>query len=141
MAKQIVPIQMYATASGDSAANIDVPADGDIIGYAIFLSGNTIDAGGDGIESELSFGSSNQLTTNDARNVIGSHGILGNDIQTAETFRSSDAITISFHGDGIPVAAGERIHMHIKVTGGAVIKVVRAILYFRFAGTLRVRRR
>lgn len=141
MAKQIVPIQMYAATASDSAANIDVPADGEIVGVLLEVTAQTLDADGDAAGGEVSFGSSSQFTTNDARNALATCNIRGSNVSANVGVMSSQRVYVEFGGDGVPVSAGERIHLHTRVAGGASSPVVRAILYFKFAGTLRVRRR
>ena len=132
---------MHAAGSGDSAANVDVPADGEIIGLTLEIATTANDAAGDGLRMEVSFGSTNQFTTNDARNVLGSIMLLADDIQTAENNIAVARMAVMLGSPGMPVAAGERIHMHVGILGAASSFSSRAILYFMFAGTLRLRRR
>ena len=121
---------MYATSSGDSVASIDVPDDGFIVGAQLFCAGRSPSAANASIVAELSFGSTNQLTTNDARNVIISNHWHAGDVQVAEV--ANMAVTNNLvYPDGLTVFAGERIHLHTAVVALTMSEVV-ALLVFQF---------
>ena len=100
-------------ASADSVVNVDVPEDGAIEAVVATISDSTLLAT-EGVTAELSFLSSNQLATNDARGIIYSIVLFAGG--TTGRNKSSEITSVSFPG-GIPVAAGERIHMHVNVVG------------------------
>lgn len=124
-------VQMYSTAFGDSAATIDVPDDGTIENVIFTVAAKSLDADGDGAQGELNFGSTNQMTTNDARAVIAHAAVSVGDIQTAENTRSEATVKQTFP-DGLPVFAGERIHLHWKALGGGVALFTLALITFKF---------
>ena len=117
------------SASADSVVNIDVPEDGAIEAVVAHISDSTLIAT-EGITAELSFLSSNQLGTNDARGIIYSLVLFGGG--TTGSQKSSEITSVAFPG-GIPVSAGERIHMHVNVVGTPSARVT-FIMYMSTKG-------
>jgi hypothetical protein len=104
----VIKIVATSTGTADDLTSIDIPEDGEIIAVngviqspdAALAEGNTV---------ELSFLSVNQMTANDARGSIfnivgraqGGTGVIGYAVNSNLTLPK-----------GIPVVAGERIHLH-----------------------------
>lgn len=122
-------IKMAGTVTGTTFASVavDIPAKGVIRSItlgAVFADGSPVTA--EGLTVELSFLSTPQFTTNDAR---------GSLCQVAQIPVFVDAARIAMSGTpicvltpiAIDVAAGERIYMHM-VGGGASV-VVTAVAY------------
>lgn len=108
--------KLYAsgTASADAAASTDIQNDGHII--ALFMAAcvegaNALDEGADW---EVSFASTNGISTNDTRS-----SILGMTLRQ-EFLTSGGGLQGDNSGIGgirIPVDAGERLYLHRVVTG------------------------
>lgn len=137
MADVIVKMFASVTVDTDSAATIDVQDDGVIEGIFADLSSNGMDALDDSADMEISFSSSNSFTTNDARASIMTMRV-GQQFLTSGGGSNGKAAWIS-PPTGIPVAAGERIHLHLQRTAGVTV-IVHAYLYL-VARRGRVRRR
>jgi len=110
----------------DSVATVDIQDDGFIEALYVDLSAGGMDGLSDQCEAEISFGSSNTFSTNDARASIIT-------VRQVQNFLTSGggalgkAAFVSF-SRGIPVNAGERIHMHVQMSTGVTI-TVHAYLY------------
>jgi len=105
-----------AGTSTDSAATIDIQDDGFIEGVLLGLNATGADALNDGARVEVGFGSTNTYTTNDVRSSIAMlHHRQG--FLTSGGGPVGQAIYLAFQ-KGIPVSAGERIHMHLESFGG-----------------------
>jgi len=122
-------IQLYSAAAQDAAASVDVPDDGVLLGMHLMVKG-ALNADGEEVAAEVSFGSVGARTSNDARQVIGvineQIGLLG-----AAGGASTVGNVVYDFGDGIQVFAGERIYLHTSVTGGA-FGSARALLIMGF---------
>lgn len=128
----IVRITGSSSAGADSIATIDIPQSGFIIGIACILSSpglpdNSI------VTAELSFGSTNQITVNDSRAVIAQLSMGLATVTTSGTGKADSNLFINLP-DGIPVAAGERIHLHTTATISATHQAT-FILYMDLKGT------
>lgn len=129
----LTPIQIFSSGTGDSTASLDVPSDGEIKAVAWIVGASGMDADADLVQAEVSFGSSNQFGTNDSRSVIAAAEIRVSAATVASIANTSLVEHMDFGGDGVPVAAGERIHLHITRSTG-VSANVKAILYMRLRG-------
>lgn len=134
-------IKMYSAAAGDSVVQVDVPNDGEIVGVHGTVAGLGLDADGDFVRAELSFLSTSQLVTNDARGSIFALEIMVTAATVASVTKTSESVFVNLP-DGIPVAAGERLHMHVADAAG-VSPSTTFMIYFatRKAPTRRSRRR
>ena len=131
---EVTTIQMHGVTSADATASIDIPADGVLVGIdwaGIFGALDTVD---DQAEAELSFNSTNQRTTNDARAAISS--IKMNMTGLTSGFGPGAINKFVDLKDGLPVMGGERIYMHVLTSAGVTVNVS-AILYFRFRSVRR----
>lgn len=120
-------IQMYAAASPvDNLANVDVPANGNLIGVDWAI-GAPITGADLTQEFQISFGSTSQFTTNDARAAI-------SNCHMVHDFTTSGGSPVQVNKyvslPDLPVNMGERIYLHGK--GTAVSTVVKATLHFDF---------
>lgn len=102
--------KLYSTsvADSDSVATVDVPVPGNIVGieYSWSLVGP---AGGlcSG-QLELSFASSNGLAVNDTKSSIATFSYASTSASANATAANNHYVSVP----GIPIAAGERIHLH-----------------------------
>ena len=114
-------VQLITTAAigtADAAASVDMQDDGVIMGIYMDLDVNSVAADGDGGRMEVSFGSTNAMGTNDARQVISRLTHTTAFATAAAGVVASTHQYVSF-GDGIPFFGGERIFLHTAnlVTG------------------------
>ena len=126
--------------TSNSVVQIDIPEDGEILAISGFVDGSGMDALNDKAVAELSFLSTNQIEVNDARGSILETAVrvAGN---TGGFAKGSEHVTLSFTpGSGIPVSAGERIHMHTFGSTG-VTPNGNFMLYLSAGGAKRARRR
>lgn len=112
-----------SNATTDAISSIDIPEDGEILTVLGYITGIYEPAAAAGanislrLATELSFLSSNQISTNDARGSIA-------EVRTGCTYFFSEAVETGGGGgklseqsvmvlnQGIPVFGGERIYMH-----------------------------
>jgi hypothetical protein len=138
MAKENAVIMLYATATQDAAAAIDVPDDGLILRCTMFIDG-ILNVTDEGIIASLEFGSVNTRTTNDTRSLIAL--VAGRQTGTVAAGVGDEAFSQGFdYGEGITVFGGERLYLHTGVLGGGVLTNARALIVFNF-GTFKTRRR
>lgn len=104
-----------AVTTNDVAA-IDIPEDGLIIGILGRVLGDVM-ASEDEAHAELSFLSTNQIDVNDARASIMQVMVKTGTVTTSGQGKASETVWLGIP-EGIPVAAGERIHMHTHATTG-----------------------
>ena len=132
--------QLYGTASSDtdSVANLDIQFPGHIVAYSCHLNAVGMDALNDGAGMEVSFLSSNCFTTNDCRGTIGRATLLAGVLTSGGFPASTDS---NLAGLSIPVAAGERVHLHIDLQGGTTSATAYAILYIADQTDPNLRRR
>lgn len=127
--------KLYGGSSGDDAASLDIQIDGEI--EAILMSADVAgaDALNDGVIAEVSFLSTNGFGSNDVRGSLMT-------VQCRQNFLTSGggnmATNMAVGGISIPVAAGERVHLHILDRGSPTSRSVHAYLYVRDKGTARV---
>jgi hypothetical protein len=139
-------IRVFGQGTGGSTVNdvasIDIPFDGTIQAiHALML--NTNQGSNIKAQAELSFLSTNQLDTNDSRGTIAQIGNQTGAVSTSGASKGSESVFLDFSGGGgIPVNAGERLHLHIE-SGSSVTPNVTFIIYLRQGSTRRrsVRRR
>ena len=142
MTGEVTVIRVFDTnnTSADSVVSVDIPEDGDIVGVHGSLAASGMDADADGAQVELSFLSTNQLSTNDARGSIMALDVR-NTAATVAAITMDSLSTYIWLADGIPVNAGERIHLHRIVSTGVTARA-RFDIYFRTKKvTRRTRRR
>lgn len=138
MAKENAVIMLYATATQDAAAAIDVPDDGLLLSAHLFVDG-VLNAADEGIIASLEFGSVNTRTTNDTRSLI---ALVAGRQSFATAVGAAEEAYDSYEqfGEGITVFGGERLYLHTGVLGGGVLTNARAIVVFNFA-SFKTRRR
>ena len=126
---------MFGNSSADGAATIDIPQDGRLVGLGFSVGAGGMDAENDGASIEISFNSTNQRTTNDARASIASGKIrvTAATVAAIQTTHLNKEVTLM---GGIEVLAGERIYMHILLTSGVSVAAL-VLLYFEFRKTRR----
>ena len=134
---EITPIQMYTTVTSnqDSSVNIDIPADGVLVGVDWAAGASGADADGDMLQCELSFNSTSQRTTNDARAGISALKIRTT-AATAASIANTSANKYVDLRDGLTVQGGERIYLHFKSESGVGGEVL-VMLHFRFRAARR----
>lgn len=121
------------TVSADGAASLDIQEDGQLCAALLDLTATAADALDDGGSAEISFSSTSGFTTNDTR-----ASILG--ISRNQAFLTSGgggvggSVFMTFAPHGIPMAAGERIYLHLGVTGSGPTVRVRCWLYYCVTG-------
>lgn len=109
--------KLQAAGSGgteNSLASLDVQFDGDIVGMFGTMMAD-LDADAELIQAELSFMSSNTVGSNDAR---GSLLLLQGRMSLTTSGVALLAVNDGISGLAIPVAAGERLHLHVVSTAG-----------------------
>lgn len=97
-------------------ACVDIPQEGFIVGILGHVRGSGM-ATGDSAEAEVSFLSTHQFLVNDARGSLMEMATKTGDITTSGQAQASQTTFMSFL-DGIPVAAGERLHLHTQGSTG-----------------------
>lgn len=134
-------IQMYGTASADSdsVAQIDVPEDAHLHFALLNIRSPSGMTSAKYAQMEVSFLSSSQFSTNDARGIIGRCQISGGTVTTSGQVSADGQAHLHFP-KGISVVAGERIHLHIE-TSDTVLITCHALLVFKFKGGIRQGRR
>lgn len=107
-------IKMYLAGTGGTEnAMVDVPQDG-LITAVEWSARAELDADGDLYSAQLSFGSQANFTTNDARQVI-SEIRAGNELVTSGASQWG-INTQTMLSNGVPVALGERLYLHVTAT-------------------------
>ena len=133
MANETTVIQMFTTTVGDGGAVIDMPDDGLLMRAQLIISCNTLATDSDGFRGELSFASTSNHATNDARSVLCRAFMKGELVGTAATYLMTQETNNIDFADGIKVFGGERIYLHTAVLGSAIIDRAYAMLVFKFA--------
>lgn len=120
--------KLYATATADttSAATLDVREDGHIVAMLGLLTVTNADALNDGAVCEVSFASSSGFASNDTHASILTMGAFQGFL-TSGGGPVQDRVALS--GLAIPVVAGERLHLHVDVTGTIGGADMRVYLY------------
>lgn len=134
-----VPYKMYATASQDAAATIDIAEDGIIEGVMMAMNFTGADVLNDGGRMEISFASTSGFTSNDTR-----ASICGVDAYQGVITTGGGQVGANVYAPmAIPVSAGERMYMH-TLNNGTVTGRYIAWLYVNQAsagGRANIRRR
>lgn len=137
---EMVPYKLYATVSSttDAAATLDIAADGSIYAVSFACGGQGNDALNDGFAIELSFASVSGFGTNDTRaSFAGCRSYQG--FLTSGGGPTSVNMTVpDLH---IPVAAGERLFMHISIQGTSSVIATAWIYVMDYGGPGRPSRR
>lgn len=116
----------------EGVATMDIPEDAEIVGVAWHSQGT--DAGGGMARWELSFSSSNGLSTNDTRASISGHTLaIG-----ATAFVSNNA-TITLDPP-VQAAGGDRLYIHQTNSAALDACNVACYIYARTKGVARARR-
>lgn len=127
--------KLYGFADGDSIASLDIQMDGDITAVHMSTSPVGFDALDDAVSAECSFLSSNSFGNSDTR---GSIMIIQSRLGMLTQGGCNSAVNAQISSMEVPVAAGERIHLHIALGGGTVSAGTHAYLYVRDKGTPRI---
>lgn len=127
--------KLFASAAGDSIASLDIQLDGDMMAIHMTMHVSNCDLLDDGAGAELSFLSSNSFASSDTR---GSLMIIQSRLMMLTTGGGNAGVNANISSLEVPVAAGERIHMHIQLTGGASAANTHAYMYVRDKGTPRI---
>lgn len=119
--------QIYATgsATAESAANIQVPGAGAILGVQLSVNFTSITAGVT-LQFELSMVNSSQVGTNDARDVVATLRAASNFV-TSGLAQGGENV---FYPVLIPVRAGDRIYLHAS-QGGTATWFFNGLIWFR----------
>ena len=134
-------IQMYGGPSTDTddVSSIDMPEDGQLMGVHISMQSPSMSQAKE-MQCEVSFLSSSQFVTNDARGII-AHSTLATSTPTTSGGGPAFSNSYIIYHSGLPIAAGERIHLHFE-TSDSVLCRIHVLLIFKFKGGIRsVRRR
>jgi hypothetical protein len=118
---------------------LDILFDGEIAAILLMVAGQGADALNDGIRAEVSFASTNTFSTNDSRAAIISAEAYQGFLTTGGS-QVGQVVSIQFGDDGIPIAAGERMYLHVAAQGTLTSRVA-AYLYTRTSGRARPDRR
>ena len=136
MPKENSVIQIYATATQDNAASIDVPDDGLLLSSSLIVEG-VLNADTEEVLASLEFGATPARNTNDSRTVLNvAHAKIGLLTSGAATNIAQSTV---LYGDGIKVFGGERLYLHTEAVGGT-LQSARALLVFNFASFVARRR-
>ena len=133
-------VQMYGgpSADTDDVSAFDVPEDGVIKGYQIDMQAPSMTSG-KGMQTEISFLSTSQFITNDARGLIGRCS-MATAVVTVEGGSNAQGYASQVFDKGITVAAGERVHLHFETTDSVLCRI-HVLLIFEFKGGIRATRR
>lgn len=126
----LTPVTMWSDTIAAGTATIDVPENGQIkaVSWSVTLGG--MDALSDSYIAHISFASTTQAGVNDARAIISMFCAAQNFLTSGGGVMSDKFV--SFGGDGIAVAAGERIYLHSQGSAGVSAANQEIIIYFAF---------
>ena len=99
----------------DNIAAIDIREEGSLYAVSISMRPGNLDALGDYMTIEISFGSTSSLDSNDVLSSIFQHVVTQNFLTSGGGVGSN---TASISGLLIPVHGGERIYMHARIVAG-----------------------
>lgn len=124
-------IKMYVDVASATyeAAQVDIPADGTL--YAFHLGMMRTDAtpvDNESVFCELSFISTPQYASNDARGSIGQVMLATFEMLEATTFGVNGPNNVFLSGLDIRLNAGERIYLH-ATPGGSIVATAFAYMY------------
>ena len=135
MSDTIYKLHAVVSASTDAAASVDIQDDGHIEGMLLTLSCQDADALNDGGRLEVSFSSTSAFSANDTRASIGGIDIVQNFLTTGGGAMANQVFCA--FSKGIPVAAGERIFLHVFESGAVTQLKATAWLYVVTTGARR----
>ena len=131
-------------ATTNSISSIDIPEDSEIvsIGGLIVTTVAQAAAGLWSAVAELSFLSTNQIGTNDARGAVAGIGVTFEIFGAAAGTKTSEQNALTFP-EAIIVSAGERMHLHgiTNLVGPGSVATATFLLYLRTKGGGRRRAR
>lgn len=130
---RVAGVGTISVTTNDVAA-IDIPEDGTIDAVSITIEGQGMTSE-DLAQAELSFLSTNQIGSNDARGSIALAQIGTCTITTSGLSSKVFTLFVAIPG-GLSVNAGERIHLHTGASTG-VTPVASADIYFTGKGSSR----
>lgn len=134
----LFPIGIFNDATGGTEdTTIDVPNDGEIVALSWGVAGRGLDSLGDEVVAVFGFSSTSQAITNDSRSIIDLVRVVLNEDGTAANSHIMGINSYrTFSPDGIPVEAGERLHL-ISILSTGVTAEINLIVYFSFKKTSR----
>lgn len=139
MSDQVYKLFANVAATTEAAAVLDIQFDGVIEGVLLNIIMTAGDALADAGRAEVSFASTSGFANNDTRASFAGIGVQQGFLTTGGgPLHDSVFLTL---GKGIPIAAGERIYLHIQLFGGAGNILVSAWLYTATDGGGRASRR
>ncbi len=120
MAIQLITMYALMAATANAVAQVDIPEDGAIVGvdWTMAMSSGLLDA--DSMAAQLSFISTAQFATNDARGAI-SHIAIGVGTLTTSGVAGVTANKFVSFIEPLTVASGERLYLHSKESGTAQV--------------------
>ena len=121
-----------ANATTNSVSNIDIPEDGELLALIGTLYGAEM-VDDSRVTSELSFLSTNQIRVNDARGSIMEISHRMSNLTTSGQTVASTTVSLSLP-EGIPLQAGERIHLHTQSSQASVVPTAVYTMYIRLQG-------
>lgn len=124
--------KLWSDQVGDSVASLDVQLDGNITSILLACQAGGVDVLNEGVSAEVSFLSSNTISSNDVR---GSLMAIQSRLGAITTGGMNTAQNISVSTLYIPVNAGERIHLHIEDIGTLASRTAFCYLYVEDKGT------
>lgn len=127
--------KLYSGTAGDSVASLDIQLDGEIESILMSCDASGVNLMDEGVQVEVSFLSTNTFAVNDSR---GSLMIIQSRSGLLTSGALNSAINMSVSALGVPVAAGERIHLHILDIGTISGRTGMAYLYVRDKGVSRM---
>lgn len=127
--------KLFGSTGGDSIASLDIQMDGEIKSIHMTCRANGVNAADEGMVAEISFLSTNTFGANDAR---GSLMMIQTNVGLLTSGMGPSAINASISSLEIPVAAGERVHMHISDFGTLTGRDAHAYLYVQDKGIARI---
>jgi len=137
MPVEVIGMRGIGTGGAENAiASLDIPQDGVITG--IDWDGRAdVDADGEVIEAELSFIATAQFGTNDVRGRLSS---VGAQISLTTSGVAHTSLQKFVGPTEIPVAGGERLHLHLNATAG-LSSTIRVNIHLDVGRSRDVRRR
>lgn len=127
---------VVANATTNDIAAVDIPQDAVIENIDLSIQPTGMDALDDVVQLELSFASANAFATNDSRISIAQ---IGATQQFLTSGGGVGMLSKFLSGLEIPVAGGERIHLHCAASAGVQGDAI-AYLYLRTRGSAPARR-
>ena len=128
------------SASANAVATYDTQEDGEIC--SILMDGycTGADALNDGFSWEVSFSSVQAIATNDTRAALMGISSAQNFLTTGGAPVAKNSF-ITFAPFGIPVSAGERLYLHLLITGAPTLAIISVFVYHCLGRPQNVRQR